>query len=799
MKCELRSYAKPQGMDDWGEDAIERWESNTDNVMVTVICISYRHEDFIAQALDSFLAQKTTFKFKVFVGEDCGGDGTADIIREYAERYPDVIVPFIRETNMGAQRNLIDLCKHANSPYIAFCEGDDYWVDDYKLQKQYDFMEEHPEYRGCTARTEIDAPEDWHLRSWYKPTEDGRLIIPDSIPGFKNKSEYTPGDIIGINVAHTSTHFYRWDNSVVIPDWYYEGIIGDTPLLLLQLGNSNLAVLPDVVSVYRINEGSIFFDKDRDANFLRTRMDYVHYLSGLYEYAETYFKEYPYLAVKNRICIESANYLQSALRQGNSPAIADYFSRYPFAARLFLNEAIPDFWDEKSLTASLGWSGYKTYARDKRFRSKIKSQLRRYRSLKSFKHKIKKKAITGISIIRYWRNTYRRKDKSLWVFSGFRKKEYADNTKYLYEYVVQNHPEIHAVWVTENNSVIKLLESREMPVLKMSSREGREAVSRASVAFIDHWRSSDLSARYGLNDRLKIVQLWHGVGLKSITDLTNNSDIPGVRFSDDILVCESDGLARKIIKSIRYFIFAPSRELFEKTFALACPGNERVLQIADQWRIPHDACFFAGHPRNVIMHSENPSSVSAKILYAPTFRWNQHSERKLVQALLDAANLIQDKMEQLDATMTIRLHPYTWRDYQYDLKTMAREHDRILLDQSKDIYESLGEYSVLISDYSSIAYDFVLIDRPIVFFAFDLDDFLDQEVSLNYDYEKYSPGYHTASWQDTLCAVSDYFDDPTIHSEWRQEVREEFYKLDANDEFNSERIVSEIKSRLNMV
>ena len=103
---------------------------------MTVVCITYKHEAFIAQALDSFLMQKTDFKFKVFVGEDCGPDGTADIVREYARRYPDVIVPFIREENMGAQRNLIDLCQRATSPYIAFCEGDDYWIDEYKLQNR---------------------------------------------------------------------------------------------------------------------------------------------------------------------------------------------------------------------------------------------------------------------------------------------------------------------------------------------------------------------------------------------------------------------------------------------------------------------------------------------------------------------------------------------------------------------------------------------------------------------------------------------------------------------------------------
>ena len=99
-----------------GMTLTEQKAAENDGTLVTVVCITYKHEAFIAQALDSFLMQKTDFKFKVFVGEDCGPDGTADIVREYARRYPDVIVPFIREENMGAQRNLIDLCQRATSP-----------------------------------------------------------------------------------------------------------------------------------------------------------------------------------------------------------------------------------------------------------------------------------------------------------------------------------------------------------------------------------------------------------------------------------------------------------------------------------------------------------------------------------------------------------------------------------------------------------------------------------------------------------------------------------------------------------
>lgn len=93
-----------------------------ENVKVTVVCITYHHEEYIRESLDSFLMQKTDFDYQIFVGEDHGMDRTAEIVREYAQKYPDKIVAFLREDNMGAQRNLIDLCERAKSPYLAFCD-----------------------------------------------------------------------------------------------------------------------------------------------------------------------------------------------------------------------------------------------------------------------------------------------------------------------------------------------------------------------------------------------------------------------------------------------------------------------------------------------------------------------------------------------------------------------------------------------------------------------------------------------------------------------------------------------------
>ena len=115
-------------------------------VDVTVQVLTYFHENYVAQCLDSILAQETELRYEVLVGDDASGDRTPEIIREYAARYPDIIFPTLREENVGANQNGTDLIEHARGKYIAVLEGDDFWLDPHKLQKQWEFLEAHPEY-----------------------------------------------------------------------------------------------------------------------------------------------------------------------------------------------------------------------------------------------------------------------------------------------------------------------------------------------------------------------------------------------------------------------------------------------------------------------------------------------------------------------------------------------------------------------------------------------------------------------------------------------------------------------------
>lgn len=127
--------------------------------LVSICCLTYNHASFIKACLDGFLAQKTDFPIEILVHDDASTDGTDAIIRDYAERYPQIIYPLYEDENQYSKgmQNEMDIVYNyarARGKYIATCEGDDYWTDPLKLQKQVDFLEEHPDYSVCFHRCE---------------------------------------------------------------------------------------------------------------------------------------------------------------------------------------------------------------------------------------------------------------------------------------------------------------------------------------------------------------------------------------------------------------------------------------------------------------------------------------------------------------------------------------------------------------------------------------------------------------------------------------------------------------------
>lgn len=145
------------------------------NPLVSVGVFTYNQEMYIKQCLDSILSQKTDFDFEIIIGEDCGSDSTRDICCEYQRKYPDKIKLLLHDENHGMMTNFSEVCKLMRGKYMADMDGDDYWVDDYKLQKQVDFMEANSEFGVCFTAGYVLTPDgklNYHPKA-YVDVENG--------------------------------------------------------------------------------------------------------------------------------------------------------------------------------------------------------------------------------------------------------------------------------------------------------------------------------------------------------------------------------------------------------------------------------------------------------------------------------------------------------------------------------------------------------------------------------------------------------------------------------------------------
>jgi len=125
------------------------------DILVSVCMITYNHEKYISQAVEGVLMQKTNFLIELIIGEDCSTDNTRNICLEYKEKYPDIIKLLLSEKNLGMMQNFITTLQSCTGKYIALCEGDDYWTDPHKLQKQVDFLEENLEFSSIACKAKL--------------------------------------------------------------------------------------------------------------------------------------------------------------------------------------------------------------------------------------------------------------------------------------------------------------------------------------------------------------------------------------------------------------------------------------------------------------------------------------------------------------------------------------------------------------------------------------------------------------------------------------------------------------------
>lgn len=249
-----------------------------EQIMVSIICNTYNHEKYIADALEGFVSQKTNFKFEVLIHDDASTDGTADIIRKYEKKYPEIIKPIYQTENQYSKGIKISFAlqfPRAKGKYIAMCEGDDYWIDEYKLQKQVDYMETHPDCTFCFTNGKILMP-DRMVESF----------VPYPFRDSEKKDGQVDFDVPALEMLGfipTASFFFK--NGLNVPEISPEAFSGDAYIKLVMTNYGYAHFIDEPMVVYRkTDENSATGQWDRDkVKFAQVCDKFVHFYYAMKE------------------------------------------------------------------------------------------------------------------------------------------------------------------------------------------------------------------------------------------------------------------------------------------------------------------------------------------------------------------------------------------------------------------------------------------------------------------------------------------------------------------------------------
>lgn len=251
-------------------------------IMVSIHCMAFNHAKYIRQTLEGFISQQTDFRYEVLIHDDASTDGTQDIIREYEQKYSDIIKPVYEKENQYSKGNKIlpgFNLPRAKGKYIAFCEGDDYWCDTHKLQKQVDVLECHPECSFCTHFVDMIS-------------EDGTQVL-GSIPasslgkGVIDEEDYLRYELINGLASQTSSYLipvkYLMEYYEKIPSYRAKMNVGDFPRVLFLITKGKVYFCNETMSCYRVKSSGSYSERRAKDTLYNLRHLYT-LIDGIAEY-----------------------------------------------------------------------------------------------------------------------------------------------------------------------------------------------------------------------------------------------------------------------------------------------------------------------------------------------------------------------------------------------------------------------------------------------------------------------------------------------------------------------------------
>ena len=299
-------------MSDNRSDIVER------RPKVSVSLITYNHEKYIAEAIESALRQRTDFPFEIVVGDDGSSDATREILDSYAQRFPDIIRLKYRDPNLGMVRNAIQTISECAGEYIALLEGDDYWVDDDKLQVQHDFLEKNPDCSMCYTNG-----------ASFVDGEDRSKIAIDNPPPEKFTLSYFL--LNNVTLQNNTKMFRKSAHPARFPDWYFEIIQWDWVLHVYHAKCGSIGYIDRMTFMHRRHPGSVLVGGNKKEILLsaitansRMNEELDFQFDSVLSDKSWYYQELLVLAFKQRDLFEIVKYLVFVFVSKPTRSLSEY-------------------------------------------------------------------------------------------------------------------------------------------------------------------------------------------------------------------------------------------------------------------------------------------------------------------------------------------------------------------------------------------------------------------------------------------------------------------------------------------
>jgi len=383
---------------------------------------------------------------------------------------------------------------------------------------------------------------------------------------------------------------------------------------------------------------------------------------------------------------------------------------------------------------------------------------------------------------------------NIWVFGAWFGNKFADNSKYLFMYINNNQPHIRPIWLSKNNQVLQELKENGYECYHAFSFKGCYFSLLAKVAIVS---TGSRDVNRFLIGGAKIIQLWHGTPLKKIGF---DDKITFLKNQDKILCRFYTYIGKSILPALK-----------EKCDLYIASSSEVRIKMGTAFEVKSEKILVTGYPRNDILFEDelnyypNDSNYLNRItseygckyifIYLPTHRSEGRKDANLLEPYGFDTISMQKLLEDLDAILIIKAHFYNskicWQDDLVNRIIIPSDND------IPDIYPILKRSDVLITDYSSVYFDFLLLNRPIIFTPFDLKEYIEEDRELYYDYNSITPGPKASDWKEVMQFMKMSIKNPNRHQTERIKINECFNKYMDNN--NSERVYQQIIKLLNQV